>query len=885
MKIRIIIASLSFVALSISLNSVAVEPQADENIIIITGTRMIGRLAADSPAPVDVISEDEFANQAGGDMADLIRKVIPSYSVNATGDAGSLVRPANLRGLPSDAILIMVNGKRRHRSAVISFIGAGLSDGAQGPDVSVIPYSAIKQLEVLRDGASAQYGSDAIAGVMNFVLKDVAEGGFLEAKLSETYEGDGNAYQLAGNRGFDFTKDGFVNLSFEYHEADPTSRSVQSTDAANLIAGGNTAVSDPAQPWGSQEVFNDFKSFFNMGIDLSGTRNWYAFGNYAERRVETGFSFRNPNMRGGVFGSALNLAGAANDANGNSIPFMVDANNNTISREQIVDINGVIRSDIADQAWTRRYDRLVLDVTSDGLSGDCPITDLNNNGGLDIRDSAGLLAVETNPNCFVFTEYFPGGFTPRFGAKLKDSSIVTGLSGSSGQNVHWDISGGAGRNEAEFYIRNTVNASMGPDSPTEFIPGTYVQTEKNINADIVYSINGDIAQNIAAGFEWHEEQFQVIAGDMASWQPGPYFNQGFSIGSNGFSGFSPDVVGKWRRSNIAFYGDYEVEVNSDLLFGAAVRWEDFDSFGTTTNYKLSGYWSLTDNLALRSTLSTGFRAPTPGQDNISNITTVLSSGELINRGTIPPINGIAQLYGGEALMPEESLNYTLGAIIKYGDLKLTIDTYQVDMTDRITQSADIEISAAEAQQLEDSGFSGASGLRSFRFYINDFDTTTKGIDLIAIYPFELMGGTSLLNLTYNYNTTEITKFNAVTLDEVRIKQIEDSIPNHRGKLTWNHQTGSWRTLMRLNYFGKYWIAHANNPDWALEPSAELTLDAELAYNFGRNNQYAVVAGAENLFNNAPDKNPFASIIGAKYPENAPMGDMGGIYYLRLHYQF
>lgn len=853
--------------------------------VIVTGTRMVGRSPGDSPAPVDVISAAEFSNQAGGDMSDLIRNLVPSYNVNATGDASSLVRPASLRGLSSGATLVLVNGKRRHRAAVISFLGAGVSDGAQGPDISVIPSAALKQLEVLRDGAAAQYGSDAIAGVMNFLLKDDSSGGFLEFKSGESYEGDGESQQLAANIGLPFLTDGFVNISFEYREADGTSRSVQRSDAAGLIAAGNSAVKDPAQSWGSAEVFHDFKSFVNMGKDIGSDREWYAFANYAERRVETGFSFRNPNTRGGVFGSSLNLAGALADAHGNAIPFLIDENNNTVSRDQIVGSNGLIRADLGDQPWVRRYDRTVADLSPSGESGNCPQTDANNNGGLDIRDTAGLAAVAADPNCFVFNELFPGGFTPRFGADLEDLSVVSGVRGVLKGGMVWDVSGGVGRNEAEFYIKNTINASIGPASPTKFTPGAYVQEEKNINVDLSYSIDGDITQSIAGGFEWRKEQFEVLSGDAASWEVGSFVDQGFSIGSNGFSGFSPDVVGEWSRSNIAFYTDYEAQLNKNLLLGAALRWENYDSFGSTTNFKLSAYWSVTDYFAVRATHSTGFSAPTPGQANISNITTALVDGVLINRGTIPPTNGISKLYGGEELTPEKSKNYSLGALIDFGDFNLSVDAYRVEMKDRITQSADISLQEQEAQELEDAGFSGASGLRSFRFYVNDFDTETEGIDVVANYPFEMNGGNSTLSMAYNYNTTEVTRFNAVTLDELRIFQIENSFPRHRGNLTWNHVQGSWRTMLRANYFGSYWIAHASNLDLVFEPAAEMTVDIELAASFGRGKNYTIIAGAENVFDNSPDRNPYSTVIGAKYSEYTPSNGIGGVYYVRLRYEF
>ncbi len=243
--------------LSVAFTQQAVAQDADADAdeygeieeVVATGTRGQPRSVTESMVPVDVISSDEFINQGGTDLSDLIRNVVPSYSVNTQpiSDAATVVRPAQLRGMAPDQTLVLINNKRRHRAAVISWLGNGVADGAQGPDISVIPSIALKQVEVLRDGASAQYGSDAIAGVLNFILKDDREGGSVEVRYGEFYEGDGAATQIAANIGLPVGDEGFVNLSLEYGESDPTDRSLQRDDAAALIAAGNSFVANPAQ--------------------------------------------------------------------------------------------------------------------------------------------------------------------------------------------------------------------------------------------------------------------------------------------------------------------------------------------------------------------------------------------------------------------------------------------------------------------------------------------------------------------------------------------------------------------------------------------------------------------------------------------------------------
>src|SRR5690606_11252206 len=234
------------------------------------GTRSAPRSIGDSPVPVDIIGGDELNKNGNSDMLNLISTTVPSLDVHTQpiSDAATLIRPINLRGLSSDSTLVLLNGKRRHRASVISFLGGGINDGAQGPDISVIPGIAMKQVEVLRDGAAAQYGSDAIAGVINFVLKDASDGGSIEIKQGEYYAGDGTSTEIAANVGIPLTKDSLVNVSMKYKTVDATSRSVQRGDAQVLADAGNTFIQNPAQVWGSPEINDDITIFANAGLDL-----------------------------------------------------------------------------------------------------------------------------------------------------------------------------------------------------------------------------------------------------------------------------------------------------------------------------------------------------------------------------------------------------------------------------------------------------------------------------------------------------------------------------------------------------------------------------------------------------------------------------------------
>ncbi|WP_457321508.1 TonB-dependent receptor plug domain-containing protein, partial [Stenotrophomonas sp. P5_B8] len=414
--------------------------------VSVLGSRTKPRTVSSSAVPIDIISGEEFRNQGATDALDQLRVLVPSFNVSTIpiDDAASLVRPANLRGLPPDNTLLLVNGKRFHRAAVITFLGHGLSDGAQGPDLSVFPSLALEQVDVLRDGAAAQYGSDAIAGVINFGLKKLREGGSAEVFTGKYYQGDGLTTQYAAQIGLPLTARGFATLTAEWRKADDTSRSVQRDDAAAAIAAGYPGVGQPAQTWGSPQVNNDLNVVANLGLSTDSV-DLYLFGNYAKRKVDGGFYYRDPTARSGVY---------SNDGG----------------------------------------DTLLVGNLSG--AGACPGIALRDGGGNLLPYSSVSAAVAALPsNCFTFLSTLPGGFTPRFGGSLEDASVVAGAKGLWG-DWYWDVSGSWGRNDIDFVIYNTVNASLGPAQPQglSFRPGGNTQTEKNLNVDV----SRDIATTFTA---------------------------------------------------------------------------------------------------------------------------------------------------------------------------------------------------------------------------------------------------------------------------------------------------------------------------------------------------------------------------------------------------
>ena len=819
----------------------------DVERIAVVGSRSAPRSVAESPVPIDIIGGDELGKNASSDMLDMLVGAIPSFNARTQpiSDAASLIRPVNLRGLPSDSTLVLLNGKRRHRASVIAFQGGGINDGAQGPDISVIPSVALKQVEVLRDGAAAQYGSDAIAGVMNFVLKDAADGGSISVKQGSYYEGDGDSTIVDGNVGLPFTDDGFVNLSFQLKNADATSRSVQRPDAQGLADAGNSSIQNPAQIWGNPEVKDDVTFFGNVGLDLGDDKEFYMFGNYSERDVTGGFYYRNPHNRSNVYS--------------------IDGGET------------LLVGDIAQ---------------SQGAARTCAVVPANVPNVLNTQAYQDMVA---DPNCFSMNQIFPGGYTPQFGGNITDTSLTMGTKGDIKNGIladwYFDLSASVGRNESKFNLKNTLNPSLGLETPVDFETGSYIQMEKTFNFDLVkgFEMGFEEPVNVATGVEWREESFEIISGDEASWKAGAFADQGFNIGSHGFKGFGPETQGRNDRRNIAAYVDIEAQVTEDLLLGAAVRYEDFNTFGSTTNYKLTGQYTVNDEISLRLSHSTGFRAPTVGQANVVNTQTSLVEGELIQTFLAPPTNALSAFYGGKELTPEESTSFAGGLVYQEGDFFFTIDYYNIEVTDRLAQSSQIEVKATDHAALEALGVVNPELISAVSYFANDFDTTTQGVDIVANYTMELLGGDTLLSLAYNWNKTEVDKFNPETTNEGKVHRLEEGMPYHRATFTVSQSWESVTSFVRVNYFSEYFATHADDACavgcWNEIADEAITVDAEVSYFV--NDDITLSVGANNIFDQEAQKLPSESygVLGAKYYESGPFDYNGGFYYVKATYNF
>lgn len=793
-------------------------PTTEELPTITVGSRrIVVRPSINTLKPVDIIKGEDLAKQGTTDLSSSLRTLVPSYNVNTQpiSDGATLIRPINLRGLSPDHALIFINGKRRHRGAIISFLGNGIADAAQGPDVSVIPAIALKQVEILHDSASAQYGSDAIAGVVNFVLKDRPDSGAIETQWGKTYAGDGDDYRIAMNIGLPVTDNGFFNISAEFHQQQATSRSVQMADAAVLIDAGLSGVRQPyVAIWGQPRVDDDIKLFANSGLTINKHMQLYAFGNYGKRYTEGGFYFRNP----GITDKDGNLEEAARDT---------------------------IRC---------------------GVYAVCD---------KDGKRTGPLNALKGK---------FPNGFTPQFGGKVRDYSASGGIKGQFDSGFTYDTSYSFGRSEVDFHIKNTVNASLGKDSPTAFYLGSYTQTEQSVNVDASYPIQNNLFASpvyLASGIEWRNEEFKIGVGDKDSWRVGPCagdkgkllsqcsFQSGYSVGANGFNGFDVETAGKWDRSNIGIYIDAEADVLTRLTLTAKGRYDKFEDFSGAVNFEVGALYHINDVFGLRGGFSTGFRTPTVGQQHVSNRSTGFSNGKLTNTALLPADHKDSKANGAKALQAEYSKTFSTGLLVEVGAMALTADYFNITIDNRIGKSKEYKKDG-----------------KVTRYFGNGFDTRTWGVNLSADVDINALithQGSSSLTFAGNYTKTKVSSYKKVFFDETRKFLHEKSLPNIRFAMGLQHERKHWRGLARLNYFGSYYALHANELKNKIHPGAEITVDAELSYLPTKALEFSL--GANNIFNNFPDKNPYATKLGTKYPESSPMGFAGGFYYLRARYNF
>ena len=833
--------------------------------IIITGARGRPRTVSDSPVPVDVFDASTIESVSYTDTANILQTLVPSYNVDRApiSDGGTFVRSPTLRGLPTDKTLVLVNSKRRHKAALVSIGGSG----TQGPDVATIPAAALQNVEVLRDGAAAQYGSDAIAGVINFILKENTEGGSLSIDGGEYTEGDGQSMTISGNIGLPLGDSGFVSVSGQIEEMDPTSRGVQYcqswfcaepglpgynptawytqyTEDPSFQAGladANIGFGDVVQPWGAPAQ-DAMRFFVNSGYELDADTELYAFSNYSESSTDGSFFYRYPE-------------------------------------------NGTIEY---------------------------------------LREPDGSL--------YWPLEKFPGGFTPRFFGDVYDFSIVGGMRGTLENGLTYDFSGRFGENEIQYTLKNTVNPSMGPDSPTEFRPGDLINNETQFQADFTYEFDGGLSSPVlfAFGGSYMDESYEVVEGERSSYIDGPYalpdpwgFCSGgaptaagtaviangstldcadssdpvfqvVGVGSNGFPGYSPQFSELYERASFAVYGDLSADVSDNLFLQGAIRYENYDDFDSEIVGKLAGKLDVTDTFGIRASVGTGFRAPTPGQQGTINVSTRLPNGFPVATGLFPAGGPVAGALGATPLKPEVSTNFTLGFTANVGDLDLTVDMYRIDIDDRTyaisTRDVSTDPTSGDAYTnylaLAAAGVAGAESIGGVFYFTNSFDTSTQGVDVVATIPVDWGdAGTTTFTGSLNYNKEQFESDPSAVLNAESQHDFENFDPNWRGVFTARHSVGALTLVGRGSWYGESTNANSGgNPLRYQTLSDVLFIDLEAQYQI--NDIFRVAVGGRNVTDQYPDRDTISDYCcGRIYSSGTAIDWQGAYYFGRLTAEF
>jgi len=784
------------IALAAILTSGAVQAQTASTLdtVIVTGTRVSDRTVIESQSPIDIITPEALAATGTVELATALARALPSLNFPrpALVDGTSAIRPAQLRGLAPDQVLVLVNGKRRHTSSLLNLNGS-MGRGSAPVDLNTIPVSAIERVEVLRDGASAQYGSDAIAGVVNVVLKGHSQGGSVNFTGGQYSAGDGEQWQVSGDTGLSLGQDrGFLHLSAQVGDQDRTNR-------ARPFAG----TPGPTQPMPGQKAFiigdpdATFEAFSaNTSIALSEAAEFYAFGTASNRDITSFAFFRAPNH----------------------------PNNN-------------IRS------------------------------------------------------------IYPIGFLPRINNISKDRSLVAGIKGQSG-GWNWDVSYNYGYNHLEFYTKNTLNASLGPTSPTEFYDGALETTQNIVNLDVSTQLDWGLAYPVTLSFgaEARNEKWNQSPGEFGS-----YADAGLGVpnapgGAQGFGGFAPEVSGAYDRDSYAVYAGLEMDFTDKFSGGIAARWEDYDDFSSQASGKLSARYAFSDAVALRGTVSSGFRAPSLAQQYFQTVSTlfIAPNPTPFEVRTFPASSATAQAFGAEPLKPETSLSYSLGLVLQpASNLYVTIDAYQIKVDDRIALSSNLTGPAVRAL-LESQGIFGING---GRYFTNAIDTRTRGVDVVGTWNTELPGGTTLdVVAGYNYTKTEITHIapnppeltandlNLERIDRAEIGRIERGYPHNKFMLggTWNVR--DWAFSATTTRYGS--INNTPNSLLDQEYGAKWLLDVAASYSPGAKN-WTFTVGADNVLNEYPDETIFANSTNGQfiYSNFSPFGFNGAFVYGKIGYKW
>lgn len=781
----------------------AQSPNATElDTVIVTGTRVSGRTQAESLVPVDVIPS-EILNQSGAiDLGSALDTAVPSlnFPLASMSDTFAFVRPFQMRGLNSDQVLVLVDGKRWHSNALMLTLGQ-VGQGSQGVNVGTIPIGAIDHIEVLRDGASAQYGSDALAGVINIILKQGAEGGQVQGSYGKYSAGDGDRSRIQSDFGFPLGADGWLRISAEVFDQQPTNRAGLDNRPGFTELGKKFHVGIPES--------NGYNTFLNWQYDFTPTVSLYGSGHY-----------------------------------------------------------GML---VAEPMAFYRY----------GANAPEPKNDLMQ---------------------YIFPD--GDGFQPVEHGDSRDKSFAMGLRGYTDSGWSWDVGANWGANRVSYGTFNTVNFAFWNDfgySPTDIHDGTLTSSQAAFDVAISKSLGEN--WDLGFGAQYLHQRYQIVEGDLASWYVG---TSGITGAAQGFAGWGPQDASDTSRHSIAEYVQLEGNLTERFSTSLALRHEDYSDFGTNLSYAVSGRFDFDNGLALRGTVSTGFRAPGLGQQHGSTTTSVsypegnslgLPEGIYL-RGLVPVDNELAVLLGSEPLKPETSHSYTIGAVWNpVPSFTTTVDLYQIDLKDRILMSSSMSLVADSVlDYLADNGIDNPQYV-ALAYFTNAAEMRVRGIGVVSNYFRELdNGGRFETTVNWSYHKNEVTgvRPNPPVLDALgdigfqRITRsqtkglLADQMP--RSKFIWTNtytkdNWGFTATAIRYGGVTEYSSTSAEFDD--IYP-AKWIFNAAVDYYRDR---WTFTLGADNIFDTYPQEAPEGSNFHGifRYPSSSPFGSQGAFVYGKVKY--
>ena len=779
--------------------------QKDTATVVVLGSRTQAKTALDTAVPVGLISAKDLQSAGSLELGKVLQDLDPSFNFTTTfiSDGTDIIRPATLRGLGPDQLLVLVNGKRRHQQALVN-VQQTIGRGSAGTDINAIPLSAIQSIEVLRDGAAAQYGSDAIAGVINIVLKKGVTDTQLSASLGTTKEGDGDTYTASAHKGFALGADGgYMNLSVEGRRRNETNR-----------AGPDTLRVDP--PRVTQRI--------------------------GDSLAKDGYLWLNASLP--VGGGELYTFGGASKRTGDSSGFFRSAG-----------------------------------------------------------DARNVPAI------------YPNGFLPNIITTVKDASLGLGYKHDLTGDWSVDLSVNHGRSELGFHERNSINVSYyyeNGNSPLEADTGKLKFDQTTLNLDFKGSV--DVAGAplyIGTGFEWRQDNYQIVAGDPVSYQYGRTNDPRKIIrdqtggiaasGIQGFPGYTPGTEVDDGRHNTAYYVDLERKVGDAMSFGAALRHERYSDFGNTTIGKLSFRYDPSRTIGLRASASTGFRAPGVQQKFYSSVSTNLNAaGVLTETLTARENSAVTRAFGIAPLQEETSKSASIGMILRpTNNFSVTADLYRTNIDDRIVFSSNIAPESGPCPT------AAACPIRAIldplrvgqaQFFTNAIDTSTTGFDLVAQHTTRGEGSTLVLSGQLGFNRTKVKDRHsqssvltgAQLFDDTQVTLIEKGQPRQHHVVAADYTLGQWNATARANYFGEV-EGQGFTPGFIQTWSAKWIVDLTGRYNFTR--KLSLTAGVNNLFDTYPTRwdpvkaAPFPQLGFTHCWETCPFGINGRSYYVKADYAF